>query len=738
MTDEYLLFDLVVLSGPAYAASLPATSFRGRWRAALVAALIVAVPFLVWDVAVTGRHWFFDARHTAWHVLGLPIGEWLFFLVVPLACSYTWEMVTGGVDPTPVRSIRAIAVVAGALVVAAAVVLSGGREYTAFACAALAAAVALDLLGGGVVLRHRRAAVFVVLVLAFTGIFNGYLTARPLVLYDARYQLAFRIGTIPIEDFVYGLALVVANVTLYERWRDRLGAPRTPLGDTVFRRMLRARLGDYRQRIDVPNDDRPRTLVTPRRVAVIGAGLAGLRAATILAARGFAVELFDAATHLGGKIGAWDHTLPDGSVVEVEHGFHAFFRHYYNLHVFLDEIGASASLRPIADYRILTRDGTAYGFRDLDTTPILNVVSLLRTPMLRPRDVLLRPRLSRLTTMMAYDPERTFARWDDVSFADFAARVDLPPPLRVVFNSFARAFFSTPERMSAAEVIKSFHFYYLGHDLGLLYDHPCDTYGRTILGPLRARLDALGVEPRLGTAVERIDVDGARLCPNGVAFDYVVLAADVVGARAIAEASPALRAAAPTTTAALASLQAAQPNAVLRLWLDRPSGDDLPGFVVVDKERLLDSITFVHHVEATSGAWAARSGGSVVELHCYAVPDGVDETTIAPTMEAELRAHVASLANATILARRLQVNRNFTAFHVGLHARRPGVETDHPGLFLAGDWVALSSPAMLMEAAVTAGLEAANAILRREGLSTEAVYSVPLRGLLARRRRGAN
>ena len=61
-------------------------------------------------------------------------------------------------------------------------------------------------------------------------------------------------------------------------------------------------------------------------------------------------------------------------------------------------------------------------------------------------------------------------------------------------------------------------------------------------------------------------------------------------------------------------------------------------------------------------------------------------------------------------------------------------ETDLPNLFLAGDWVKLPFPAMLMEAAYSAGLVSANAILAREGLRQNAVQSVPLRGLLPPRR----
>jgi isorenieratene synthase len=284
-------------------------------------------------------------------------------------------------------------------------------------------------------------------------------------------------------------------------------------------------------------------------------------------------------------------------------------------------------------------------------------------------------------------------------------------------------------------VIKSFHFYYFSHDLGLLYDHPCDAYGPALLAPIRARLDALGVALHLGAAVGAIagDANGFRI--GGAPFDYLVLAPDVVGARAIAESSPDLGRLAPVAMSKLRALEPGERNAVLRLWLDCPSGAELPGFVVVDKDRLLDSITFFHRVETAAASWAARTGGSVVELHCYAMLDTVDENDVAGTLEAEMRAAVPELRDCRVLASHLQVNRNFTAFHVGMHTRRPRVTTDDPRLVLAGDWVALRVPAMLMEAAVTSGVEAANAIATREGIREEPVFSVPLRGLLARRSR---
>jgi isorenieratene synthase len=79
----------------------------------------------------------------------------------------------------------------------------------------------------------------------------------------------------------------------------------------------------------------------------------------------------------------------------------------------------------------------------------------------------------------------------------------------------------------------------------------------------------------------------------------------------------------------LRALEPSPSYAVLRLWIDQASASDLPGFVIVTREKLLDSVTFCHRVEEASAAWAARTGGSVFELHCYAVPDAIDEAQIA-------------------------------------------------------------------------------------------------------------
>jgi isorenieratene synthase len=77
------------------------------------------------------------------------------------------------------------------------------------------------------------------------------------------------------------------------------------------------------------------------------------------------------------------------------------------------------------------------------------------------------------------------------------------------------------------------------------------------------------------------------------------------------------------------------------------------------------------------------------------------------------------------------VRRDFPGFHVGKHATRPSWETERDTLYLAGDWVVLPFPAMLMEAAYSAGLLAANAICKRAGVREYPMWTVPLRGFMA-------
>ena len=72
------------------------------------------------------------------------------------------------------------------------------------------------------------------------------------------------------------------------------------------------------------------------KIAIIGAGLAGLSAAVDLVDEGYSVELYEARPFIGGKVGSWE----DENGNHIEMGLHVFFFNYANLFALMKKVGA--------------------------------------------------------------------------------------------------------------------------------------------------------------------------------------------------------------------------------------------------------------------------------------------------------------------------------------------------------------------------------------------------------------
>ncbi len=134
----------------------------------------------------------------------------------------------------------------------------------------------------------------------------------------------------------------------------------------MFKRLIEKKLGGYCQQLNNINTSQVPNLQKPKSVAVIGGGLAGMSAAAYLAPRGFKVDIFEKDTFIGGKIGSWPVSFEDGYQTNVEHGFHGFFRQYYNLRALMETIGTSKYLIPLSDYLIKTLDQGEFSFKHID------------------------------------------------------------------------------------------------------------------------------------------------------------------------------------------------------------------------------------------------------------------------------------------------------------------------------------------------------------------------------------
>jgi lycopene cyclase domain-containing protein len=215
---EYLIFNIIVLIGPVFFGAQKRFYFFNHWRETFISVAAVAIPFLVWDSLVTGLHWDFNSNY----IIGikffkLPIEEILFFITVPYACIFTWEMVTrhsreGELNYNGLKNIFQFAFIIGGIIF-----LFLGKGYTGLAFLIFGLAIIFDRKFGANIIGQRKFIFFFVLVSLFTLVFNGYLTWRPVVTYGEQYQLGFRIFTVPFEDFIFGYSLLILNTTIYQK-----------------------------------------------------------------------------------------------------------------------------------------------------------------------------------------------------------------------------------------------------------------------------------------------------------------------------------------------------------------------------------------------------------------------------------------------------------------------------------------------------------------------------------------
>ncbi|MBK8944362.1 MAG: lycopene cyclase domain-containing protein [Ignavibacteriae bacterium] len=215
------------MSGPLFFGSLKKFYFLNYWKQALISILISAIPFIIWDILVTNRHWYFAENYTLGiRIFELPIEEILFFLTVPFACLFTWEMLKrfsntnylqdfDNVKIFEQKIFTSVISVFNLLLIFIAIVFD--KEYTAISLAILIASFFIDKTYGAKLFRRKLFWIYISIVSVFTFIFNGYLTWRPIVTYNEIYQLGFRVFTIPIEDFLFGYALIILSTTIFEK-----------------------------------------------------------------------------------------------------------------------------------------------------------------------------------------------------------------------------------------------------------------------------------------------------------------------------------------------------------------------------------------------------------------------------------------------------------------------------------------------------------------------------------------
>lgn len=199
----------------------PRIQFYKKWKSVFTGILVMMFIFIPWDILFTQNgFWGFNVKYlTGYYLFHLPIEEWLFFICIPYACVFTHDTLLK-FFPKFVVPIRTSQWVYYVLICILVITLwyRYDRWYTFsnFIYAILILGITFNYQKE---LIPRFMATYLVILIPFflvNGVLTGSFISEPVVWYNNAQNLGIRIGTIPIEDIIYNLGMLLTVILVSE------------------------------------------------------------------------------------------------------------------------------------------------------------------------------------------------------------------------------------------------------------------------------------------------------------------------------------------------------------------------------------------------------------------------------------------------------------------------------------------------------------------------------------------
>jgi squalene-associated FAD-dependent desaturase len=430
------------------------------------------------------------------------------------------------------------------------------------------------------------------------------------------------------------------------------------------------------------------------RVAIIGAGLAGLAAATALAPRGFDVKVFESRARLGGRAGSFLDAASGQLIDTCQHvsmGCCTSFAH------FCRTVGISHLMQTQRRLYFMTPDRRLSTFQaDLLPAPFHLARSFARAHFLSAGDKL---RISWGLACLKRAPLD-----DDPPFLDWLEKHHQTPATLERFWSvvLTSALNESLDRIGLRYARKVFLDGFFSSRRGFELEVPGVPLGKLYGTELQRWLDEHGVEVRLNSGIKALHFFRGRIASLETRQGETITASRYISAVPFDRLLDLLPADVVEDHSAFANLKRLETSPItsVHLWYDRPIVD-LPHVVLVD----------------CVGQWLFNRGQvNEREYYLQVVVSaarqfrGLGHEEIERRIVGELGKLFPVASSASLLRARVVTEHGATFSAV------PGVDQWRPGqaspinLYLAGDWTLTGWPAT-MEGAVRSGYLAAEALL---------------------------
>ncbi len=200
--------------------------FVRYWPGVFLGTAVMMLLFIPWDIWFTANAvWGFNHQYiTGIYIANLPVEEWMFFVFVPFACVFIYEVLNYFVPSDPLARIQRHITSALILLSFVLSVVFVDRLYTFCTFSLLCVFLIWHLLVKRSVFLGKFYLTFIIVQIPFllvNGALTGLFTDEPVVWYNNAENMGLRLLSIPIDDIGYNMLMLLIVITVLENYKKR-------------------------------------------------------------------------------------------------------------------------------------------------------------------------------------------------------------------------------------------------------------------------------------------------------------------------------------------------------------------------------------------------------------------------------------------------------------------------------------------------------------------------------------
>ena len=221
MHFTFIIILLLSLAYPLIRSFESKIEFYYKWKYVFAATIISLAIFIPWVIYFTTESiWEYNSNFiTGIYIKKLPIEEWLFFIIIPFASLYIYEVINYYYKKPSTDNLTILITILFAFLLVSFAAMYYTQAYTSSVFFSLCGLLVFQL-----IIKSRYLIkfylTFLICLLPFF-IINGFITGLPIVTASDFENINLKLFTIPIEDIFFYMLNFLTVLTIYEWVKPR-------------------------------------------------------------------------------------------------------------------------------------------------------------------------------------------------------------------------------------------------------------------------------------------------------------------------------------------------------------------------------------------------------------------------------------------------------------------------------------------------------------------------------------